>query len=408
MDLTERHDLKSGAAPWDDGPPDIAPGDMLPSRLVDVAICGAGIMGAMLAERLSAAGLVVALLDRRPPGHGSTSASTALVLWEADVPLTHLARKLGEQEAARRWRRVYRAATGLWERFDRQKIKSEHIAAPSLYLDGNVLDRDGLRAEAKLRARHSMPSIFLSAGAVAERFSLTPRAAIVSTDSFEANPLRLTLALLALARRRGATVTYPADALRVTHDTDTIALVSDQGEVRARHIILATGYERPRLFLPAEFSLNISFAVATAPGTAPLWRENAMIWEASKSYLYARADREGRVIAGGADESFCDARRRDALIAEKSEAIAANLAKLVGSPIAPRERWAAVFGTSPDGLPAIGRAADSERLWLANGFGGNGITFAALAAELLTAELTGSPDPDLACFDPYRFAGTLD
>src|SRR4051812_16305156 len=116
MDLTERLNLRSGAAPWDDGTPEIAPSDKLPGRTVDVAICGAGIMGAMLAERLSAAGLAVALLDRRRPGHGSTSASTALVLWEADVPLTHLARDLGEQEAARRWRRAHRAATGLWER----------------------------------------------------------------------------------------------------------------------------------------------------------------------------------------------------------------------------------------------------------------------------------------------------
>src|SRR5581483_9304864 len=116
MDLTEQHDLKSGAAPWDDGVPDLPPSDPLPRRTVDVAICGAGIMGTMLAERLSAAGLAVAVVDRRPPGHGSTSASTALILWEADVPLTHLARKLGEHEAVRRWQRVRRAAIGLWER----------------------------------------------------------------------------------------------------------------------------------------------------------------------------------------------------------------------------------------------------------------------------------------------------
>jgi hypothetical protein len=34
------------------------------------------------------------------------------------------------------------------------------------------------------------------------------------------------------------------------------------------------------------------------------------------------------------------------------------------------------------------------------------VTFAALAAELLTAELTGQPDPDIKCFDPYRFNDT--
>src|SRR3954464_10076874 len=154
MDLTERHDLRSGTAPWDDGTPETPPSDRLPDRTVDVAICGAGIMGAMLGERLSAAGLAVALLDRRGPGSGSTSASTALVLWEADVPLTHLARDLGEREAVRRWRRVHRAATGLSKSLDQEKIVSDRKAAPSLYLDGNVLDAAGLRAEAELRARH--------------------------------------------------------------------------------------------------------------------------------------------------------------------------------------------------------------------------------------------------------------
>ncbi len=52
------------------------------------------------------------------------------------------------------------------------------------------------------------------------------------------------------------------------------------------------------------------------------------------------------------------------------------------------------------------RAAGHERLCLASGFGGNGINFAAQAAELLTAELTGQPDPDIECFDPYRFNDT--
>jgi glycine/D-amino acid oxidase-like deaminating enzyme len=403
MDLTERHDLRSGAAPWDDGVPEFPPSDKLPSGPVDVAICGAGIMGAMLADRLSAAGLAVAVLDRRRPGQGSTSASTALVLWEADVPLTHLARRLGEQEAVRRWRRVHRAATGLWERLERGDLASEHKARPSLYLDGDVLDGEGLWGEAKLRARHGLPSVFLQAEATAERFGITPRPAIVSSDSFAADPVGLTLALLANARRRGTAVTYPTDALRIAHHADAVVLVSDQGEIRARHVILASGYERPRLFLPAAFALRSTYAIATAPGTAPLWREGAMIWQAAHGYLYARADPDGRIIAGGGDESFDNARPRDALIPEKAQALAASLAGLVGAPIEPCERWAALFGASPDGLPAIGRAANSDRVWLASGFGGNGITFAALAAELLTAELTGSPDPDLPCFDPYRF-----
>lgn len=44
-----------------------------------------------------------------------------------------------------------------------------------------------------------------------------------------------------------------------------------------------------------------------------------------------------------------------------------------------------------------------DRLWLASGFGGNGVSFAALAAELLAADFDGRPDPLAAAFDPYRF-----
>jgi hypothetical protein len=136
---------------------------------------------------------------------------------EADVPLTQLARAIGEQEAARRWRRVHRAATRLWDRLEQTKIAFEHRASQSLYLAGDVLDAEDLRAEAELRARHYLPSSYLSADAVAERFGIAPRAATVSTDSFAADPLRLTLAMLDAARGHGAGVTFPADVLHLRH-----------------------------------------------------------------------------------------------------------------------------------------------------------------------------------------------
>ncbi|WP_309646739.1 FAD-dependent oxidoreductase, partial [Phenylobacterium sp.] len=81
MTLTETLDLRGGRTCWraDDSNPLVS--DPLPGAPVDVAIVGAGVMGAMLADRLSAAGRSVALLDRRPPAHGATAASTALVMW---------------------------------------------------------------------------------------------------------------------------------------------------------------------------------------------------------------------------------------------------------------------------------------------------------------------------------------
>ena len=129
-----------------------------------------------------------------------------------------------------------------------------------------------------------------------------------------------------------------------------------------------------------------------------------MIWEASSPYLYTRATADGRVIAGGEDEDFDDARQRDALIEAKRGTISAKLAAMIAvDDITVDCAWAAAFGSSPDGLPAIGRARNHDNLWLASGFGGNGVSFAALGTELIAAALSGAADPDAECFDPYRF-----
>lgn len=43
----------------------------------------------------------VAVLDRRPPLMGSTLASTALLQWEIDLPLTALTKRTGPTKARR-------------------------------------------------------------------------------------------------------------------------------------------------------------------------------------------------------------------------------------------------------------------------------------------------------------------
>lgn len=402
MDLTERHDLRSGDPAWLDADPDF-PADPPPGR-ADVAIIGAGVMGAMIAERLAGEGARVALVDRRPPAHGSTAASTALVMWEMDTPLTHLAERVDRDEAMRRWRRVHEAVVRLKQRIDGEGLDGQATARPVVYLEGALLPGEALVREGEMREAAGLPSRWLSAQATAERFEIAPCAALVSDDGFTVDPVRLTLALLARARAQGATVSWPRDATAIEAVDRGIAVAGEGFRIFADRVILASGYERARLFLPAAFSLKSSYAIATAPGTAPLWRENAMIWQAADPYLYARADAEGRIIAGGEDEDFSDSSRRDALLPAKGGTIVGKLAAMADRPpIAIDRHWAAAFGASSDGLPAIGPARNHERVWLASGFGGNGVSFAGLAAEIIAADFAGRPDPAAAGFDPYRF-----
>lgn len=128
-----------------------------------------------------------------------------------------------------------------------------------------------------------------------------------------------------------------------------------------------------------------------------------MIWEASDPYLYVRIDKAGRVIAGGEDIDQADAATRDALISEKAVTIAAKLEAMLGAPIVIDRQWAATFGASPDGPPAIGRSSLMPDAWITAGYGGNGIAFASPAAQMLEREIAGEPDPDRYALDPYRF-----
>ncbi|MBB5686486.1 NAD(P)/FAD-dependent oxidoreductase [Sphingobium boeckii] len=404
MELTEHHDLRGGVPAWRDSDWTPPPADPLPEGPCDIAIIGSGIMGSILAERLSADGHSIVLLDRRPSGHGSTAASTAELMWAMDVPLSHLSEKIGEAGAARRWRCVYQAVRGLAARIEDLGVDCDRGDRPTVYLAGDVLDETGLQHEAAFHARHDLPTRYLDADAVAARFGIAPRAALVSEGGFVVDPVKLAHGLLEIARQRGAKLCYPCNVTSVLTRDGTVLTLEDGRELNAKRVIFASGYERARVFLPPQFSLLSSFVMATPPGVAPLWREDAMIWEASDPYLYVRTTSDGRIIAGGEDEDFWDPLRRDALIEQKAGTIKAKVEAMLGcGPLSIDRQWAATFGSSPDGLPAIGPAAHMDEIWIAAGFGGNGIAFAALAADLLAAQFSGKPDPDLALFDPYRF-----
>ena len=60
--------------------------------------------------------------------------------------------------------------------------------------------------------------------------------------------------------------------------------------------------------------------------------------------------------------------------------------------------WAGVFGTTPDGLPYVGTLPTHPQTCFALGYGGNGITFSVVAAELIRDWWTGRPNPDAALF----------
>lgn len=359
-----------------------------------------GISGAMIAEALTDAGHDVLAIDRRGPLLGSTAATTALVQFELDTPLVKLTATLGKDAAQAVWRRSRLAVANLMGRIQALDIDCRLAPRRSLYLAGDVLDPDGLAAEGAARRAAGIDARFLDPAALREAYGIRRAAALESAGNLAVDPLRLTAGLLLAARARGARLHAPVEATAFAHSAEGVEVATAAGPViRAGHVVLATGFELVDPVPAAGHQVISTWAIATRPQPRNIWPHAAFMWEASDPYLYLRATHDGRVICGGEDEAFTDEEARDALIPEKTRTIAARLAKLLpGIDPTPEFAWAGAFGSTSTGMPIIRRLLRKPRMHAVMGYGGNGITFSRLAAEIVRTEIDGGEDRDAALF----------
>jgi glycine/D-amino acid oxidase-like deaminating enzyme len=125
------------------------------------------------------------------------------------------------------------------------------------------------------------------------------------------------------------------------------------------------------------------------------WEDQCLVWESARPYSYLRASEDKRIIIGGADLPFRDAAARDRLLPSRIRKLETRLRKLV--PKLKTETafaWGGTFGDTKDGLPYIGGIESHPGAFFALGYGGNGITFGAIAADILRQLCRGREHPD--------------
>jgi len=367
----------------------------------DVLVVGAGISGALVAEALAGDYRVV-VVDRRGAAKGATPASTALVQYEIDTPLTDLSRKIGTDAAGRAWRRSKLALDSLGARTRELGIRCDRSEGDTLYLAGDKLDGHDLEAEGEARRTIGFEVDFLSRRDLKERYGMDRQAALLSHGDFTLDPRRLTGGYLRAAIANGARLHAPVEVTGIeAHRSGVSAATANGPTIQAQYAIFATGYEVPKFVPRGGHRIVATYAIATRPQRRRLWPEEVLIWEASDPYLYMRTTADGRVICGGEDEDFSDDETRDALIGKKAAAIGRKLHRLFPQlDVTPEFAWAGAFGTTATGLPCIGRIRGRKNCWAILGFGGNGITYSRIAADIIRAALAGKSDPDA---DLYAF-----
>jgi glycine/D-amino acid oxidase-like deaminating enzyme len=400
---TIKRDLRTGRSLWADSPGlGVNTRPLTAAISVDVAIVGAGISGAFMAHELSK-DHSVAVLDRRPPLMGSTLASTALLQWEIDLPLTALSDRIGAAKAKRAYLKSRQAVDVLKEIVAEEKIVCGLKDKSSLYLAGDEYGHRALETEADARAAIGLESRYLGPAALRERFGIDRTGAILSTGSASGDPARLAAGLLRRAHARGARIWSPVEILQAVSDPDGVTLLTDAGHaVRAKSVVFCCGYEFPKGVPTPGAKVISSWAMASKPRQrCPVWLRDMLVWEASDPYLYVRMGGDGRLIVGGEDEPSPLAHQDKAKLKQKCETIAKKLAKLLPDVAFEIDYgWAGAFGESATGLPNIGPIEGMDHTWAVMGFGGNGITYSVIASQIVAAEVRGKSDPDADLYRP--------
>ncbi len=367
----------------------------------EIAIVGAGVTGALVADALTAIGKDVVLIDRRDAGLGSTAASTALLLYETDVELEPLIGLVGERNAVRAFQLGIEAIAEIQNLVTELGDDCDCTRRESLYLASSRRDGKRLQREVMIRQDHGFDVELWDRDRVRESHGFLTHGAIRSKQAGEVDALRLTTSLLARAMKRGARLYAHTKITEYETRAEGVTLHTHRGHrVVADTIVFAQGYESPPSIRNDLVTLTSSFALVTEPveSFGP-WNDRCLVWESARPYHYMRTTADSRILIGGVDLPFRSPALRELALPVQARKLEKRLRRML--PTVPTEAafsWAGTFGQTKDGLPYIGTTPAFPRGIFALGYGGNGITFGVIAARIIRDMVAGIPNGDASLF----------
>ncbi|HEV7679238.1 MAG TPA: glycine oxidase ThiO [Candidatus Dormibacteraeota bacterium] len=359
----------------------------MPRRTYDVAIVGAGVIGAAIAHECASRGAAVLLIDRGTPGGGASGAAAGMLApcSEAHTPGPFL-------EAARE-------SLALWPSFA-ARAQADGGIDPELTLDGLLRvapDADAATdVQARLRWQRETGIAEGTWVDQAEARNLEPalsadvQGAAWYPNEGHVHSRRAVEALVAAARARGAEVRHGV-------------AVGDRSTVDAQRVILAAGAWlgdlAPRFggtlpVRPVHGQLLVLHGIPRPP--------RRVVFAGLQGYVVAK--RDGTVLSGATEETRGFDTTPDAAATERLRTQAAGLIDGVDHATGVHP-WTGLRPAAPDGLPLLGPlpGRDDDRVLVAGGHYRNGVLLAPLTARgMADMALDGRTPPGWSAFDPRR------
>lgn len=355
----------------------------------DVVVVGAGVTGLTAALLLAEAGRSVLLVEARHPGAVTTGRTTGKVSALQGTLLSRAARAGRWEELAAYVESTLRAQSWLRERAgglgvdleERRAVTwaDDESGARSVELEHQVARDLGLPVRLEVPADLPVPA----------------RSAVLLDDQLQLDPVALVRGLEAAFLAAGGEL-VTGWRMRHVRQRQQVVRVSlrdeetgDTTQVRARHVLLATGaasVDRRMHFarVTAQRSYLLAYEVPEEPQLMALSASTP-----SRSFRGARIDGRAVLLAGGSGHETGRGRPEQERVDQVRDWVGQTWQGARELAV-----WSAQDYTTTDHLPLVGSlGGPSPDVHLATGFNKWGLTSGVAAALALTGSIQGTPEP---------------
>ena len=373
----------------------------------DVAVVGAGIVGAATAYELACRGVSVTLLDRGAVSEGTTGLGEGNVLCsdkdsgaELDLAVAGLALYDELETLVGAPARIRRKGALIAHPDDRtwaaEPARAARLRAAGV--DARLLDPDEMRA-------------------LEPRLTGAVHGGLYVPTDLQCDPRAIARALAALACERGAELRTGAEVTAL--EPGRGVRLRDGERLSAGAVVLAAGPWSAPLAASAGLSLPLEprkgqlTRLRVPEPDAAFLRRKIVDGSYLLSVIESGAGRQvstvvetswdGHVIVGSSRERSGFDSTVDADLGRAMQDRAAKLVPDLGG-LVPDATWVGFRPWLPDHLPAIGRSRRAGGLWVATGHEGAGVALGPITGRVVAQAIAGErPAVDLTPFDPDRF-----
>ena len=362
---------------WLKEPPDGLPRSRSEGR-AEVVVIGGGVTGCSCALTLAERGVRVRLYEAREIAGGASGRNGGFALRGAAAPYDEARRDLGDERARL-----------VMELTERALDRIEELAGDafrrvgSLRLAFDEREREALRREHDALREHGFAVEWVDQ--LEPPLDRLYRGAILHPHDGALQPARWVRRLAAHAARAGAEIREREAVTIEELDTDAIVVAGD-------------GFI-PQLLPELPVRATRGQVLATEPLRARLYERPHY---ARGGYDYWQQLPDGRLVLGGKRDSSFETEHTDVeeTTAPIQDRLEAFVEQLVGYRPEVTDRWAGVWGTTPDLVPLVGEVRD--RVWVAGGYSGHGNALGLACGDLVARAILGERPPELEIFDPAR------